>query len=443
MVKLFKSICLLSGFALAFIAHASVTAETILIKNAMVHTLGAQGSLAKADILIADGKIATVGTDIPATDGVLVIDATGKQVSPGIFNVHTQMGVREIGAIPSTRDAATSEKSVSVEFSPVLAFNPDSSLIAVNRTNGLTHAMIVPSVSKSMFDGLGSMVNLSGSMTESVVAKDNAIYMNYGADSASIGGGSRALTLQMIHKIFDDLASYSEKPEKSEKSDDSKEAKDSKDFKPTSSMKTKQLDRLLPMYKGEMPLVVDVDRASDIKAILDLQKQHGFKLILSSAKESWRLAEQIAEQNVAVILNPFDNLPSGFDTIANRIDAAAILAKAGVDIIFTNNESHYAHVVRNAAGNAVAYGLDWQTALKAVTSTPANWFGVGDSLGTIEAGKQADLVIWDGDPLEVTSLPEAVFIAGKAMPMVSRQTRLRDRYLKDLQDGSNPPAYNK
>ena len=419
MVKLKQIFAVIAVFLLG-----AVNAETILIKNAKVYTLGTQGTLEKADILIADGKITSVGTDIPAADGVKVVDASGKHITPGLFNAHTQIGLTEIGAVDSTRDFRTSEKKAGATFSPVQAFNPDSTLISLNRANGLTRAMLVPSVEKSILNGKGSIVNMTGSM-DSVVLKDNAVYMNYGADSAEEGGGSRAMTLQMIHEMFADLASYDENAE---------------DFKAKSSLKKDDAEALMPVFRGEIPLVVDVDRASDIKAMLDLQKQYNLKMVLSSAVEAWRLAGQIAEQGVAVLINPYSNLPSGFDTIGVRFDGAAILANAGVELIISNRTSHKAYVLRESAGNAVTHGLDPEVALKSISLTPAKWFGIGESFGSIEAGKDADLVIWDGDPLEITSIPDAVYIMGEETSLVSRQTRLRDRYMKD---SDWPAAYNK
>jgi len=163
-------------------------------------------------------------------------------------------------------------------------------------------------------------------------------------------------------------------------------------------------------------------------------------MILSAAEEAWMVADELAKANVAVIINPYNNLPSSFESIANRIDAATLLHKAGVELIISNGSSHNAYAIRQIAGNAVTYGLPWNIALAAITSMPAKWFGISNSYGTLEAGMDADLVIWDGDPLEVTTSVEQVFIQGKKVSMVSRQTRLRDRYLNK---SDRPAAYSK
>jgi len=408
---------------LLFLSNVSF-AESVLIKNAKIHTLGTQGTLTKGDILIVDGKISTVGIDIPVDADTTSIDASGKVVTPGIMNASTALGLVEVSAIKSTVDDETSEKSYSASFSIAEVINPNSTLFAHNRINGLTRAMTVPDSDNTLFTGSGSLIKLSQDM-QPVVMANNAAYLSYGAAGAKIAGGSRALALMQIKAILKDVKSYAEDPE---------------EFKAKSILKKRDIKALLPVLNKEIPLVVSVHQASDILAMIAIQQQYSLKMILSGAEEAWKVADQIASAKIAVLMNPYSNLPRSFESIANRIDSATLLHKAGVDLIFSQYSSHNAYVVRQLAGNAVAYGLPWDVALAAITSTPAKWFGIGNSYGTVEAGMDADLVIWDGDPLEVTTSAEQVFIQGKPITMVSRQTRLRDRYMNR---GDKPAAYTK
>jgi len=403
---------------------SAITVGTILIENATIHTQGSQGILKNASILIEDGKIATIGIGISKPDSAKVIDAKGREITPGLMNVKTSLGLVEVSAIEATVDNSISNKNYSSSFSLAEVINPDSTLFAHNRINGLTRAMVVPSNDKSLFQGSGSLIKLSRGF-DPVVIENNTAYLTYGSKGAKIAGGSRALALQQIKEAFEDAKKYAEKPD---------------GFKGESSLKIRDIRALLPVLKGVTPLVVSVHRANDILTMIALKEAYSLKMILSGAEEGWMVADKIAAAKIAVIINPYKNLPSSFETIANRIDLATLLNEAGVEIILSNFSSHNAYVIRQLAGNAVAYGLPRDIALAAITSTPARWFGLSNRYGTLEAGMDADLVIWDGDPLEVTTSADRVFIQGEEVPMVSRQTQLRDRYLdKSLL----PAAYSK
>jgi imidazolonepropionase-like amidohydrolase len=189
---------------------------------------------------------------------------------------------------------------------------------------------------------------------------------------------------------------------------------------------------LKAVLAGEMPLVATVHRAADIHTLLRLAEEYGFKTIVHGGAEAHLVAAELAAKQVPVILDPTFNLPERFEALAARADAAAILQKAGVRIAFssegTGNGSHNSRNIRQLAGNAVAHGLPWNAALAAVTLNPAAIYGMDFTLGSLEAGKQASFVVWDGDPLELTSAAVQVYAAGRVVPMVSRQTLLRDRY---------------
>ena len=203
------------------------------------------------------------------------------------------------------------------------------------------------------------------------------------------------------------------------------------------------LEALLGVLRGDVPLYVNVDRASDIAVLTNIVDRYGIRAIIVGGAESWLLAGELAAAGIPVVLAPQDILPGNFDRINARRETAAILVEAGVTIAFADGQSH-THNARNvtqSAGNAVAYGLSYDDALRAITIEPAEIFGVADRVGSIEAGKEADVVIWPDDPLELTSYPEQVFIKGNAVDMTSRQTLLRDRYLQ--MDSDDPPAWRR
>ena len=184
-----------------------------------------------------------------------------------------------------------------------------------------------------------------------------------------------------------------------------------------------------------------VNRASDIEVLLGLIREYGIRAIIAGGSEAWMLADQLASAGVPVVLDPTSNLPGNFDRINERRENTTILNSAGVRVSFTESDapSQNERNITQLAGNAVADGMPWDDALRSITLTPAEIFGVADSVGSIEAGKLADIVIWPGDPLELMNYPDAVFINGESMPMISRQTLLRDRYLQG--DTGKPPAF--
>ncbi|MFL6290481.1 MAG: amidohydrolase family protein, partial [Thermoanaerobaculia bacterium] len=199
------------------------------------------------------------------------------------------------------------------------------------------------------------------------------------------------------------------------------------------------LEALQPVVRGELPLVLAVNRASDIQAALRLAKEEKLKLILAGAGEAWVVADEIAAAQVPVLITPLNNLPGSFDFLGATLENAARLHKAGVTFAFMSVAAHEAYSIRQGAGNAVAYGLPWDAALAALTTVPARLWGIEDSYGSLEPGKDADVVVWTGDPLEITTWATEVFIRGRQVPIMSRQLELRDRY-KDV-GNAVPPAY--
>ena len=417
---------LLAGLALA---AAPAPAETVVITGAAIHTLGPQGTIQNGSIVIEGGKIRAVGPSVPVPAGARRIDGRGKIVTPGFLDSFSRIGLVEVSAVEGTNDAETEDDRITAAFNVADALNPRSSLIPVNRVEGLTRVVVMPNTGESLIAGQAALIHLGGP-GDYLVRSPLAMFAVLGEGGAGLAGGSRASALLRLREAFEDTLDFIANRKSFEQGERREYA-----------LSRLDLEALSPVVKGELPLVLRVQQASDIQAALRLAREYKLKLILAGVNEGWMVAPEIAAAKVPVLINPLDNLPGSFELLGATFENAARLHKAGVTVAFMSTDAHNARNLRQAAGNAVAYGLPWDAALAAMTSVPARIWGIADSYGTLEPGKDADVVIWDGDPLELTTYPEAVFIRGVQMPAKTRQTELRDRY-KDL-SGPMPPAYDK
>jgi len=391
----------------------ALESEKILIQNATVITATDSQVLENTDLLIESGVIVTIGNDLVA-DGAIQIDASNRIITPGLIAPHSQLGLMEIQLERETRDDST--KNFSAGFSIVNAFNPSSTLIPYNRSGGITSAIVIPSSAKTIYSGMASAFKLDGELEGNFISKDIAMAISFGA-----GSDSRASQILMLEDTFNKALRY----------DDSRDQyRLLADFD-YDDHTVRDLEAILRVLNKEIPLIVRSNRATDLLRIISISKQYGVNVIFHGAKEAWRIADILADEDIPVILDPMDNIPSSFDSIAARMENAYLLNKAGVKILITSQVTHNSYLSRQGAGNAVAHGLPENEAIKALTANIAEVFGLSE-LGTIEVGKTADLVIWDGNPLEVSSFATTVIVDGKQISPISRSTRLRDRYLKKL-----------
>lgn len=380
-----------------------------------------------ATVLVRDGMIAGVGADVPVpVADFAVFDAEGKVVTPGFFDAGTQIGLVEIGLESTTVDSRVEGQPVSASFDVVDGLNPNSTLIPVNRLGGVTTAAALPS--GGLIAGLGAVIDLAGETAEAMLVKPRAaMAAAFGPGAAAAEGGARGAASQRLREVLEDARYWASH----------REAYDRGEVRPLSVSRL-DLEALQPVLAGEIPLVVQVDRASDILAVLRIAEEYGVRPVIRRGTEAWMVAEQLAERNVPVIVKPLTSLPEGFDRLGARFDNAAILHEAGVTVAVSSFQSHRAHNIGLEAGNAVRFGLPWEAGLRAVTLTPAEIYGVADRYGSIEAGKVANLVVWSGDPFELSSRAERVIIRGIPVPQDSRQLELLERY-RTLDGG--PPAY--
>lgn len=416
--------------ALTVLLGGPASAEVIAITGGTVHTMGDQGTIEDATVLIRDGRIEAVGTDVNIPSDARRVDAEGRPVTPGIIDAHGQIGVVEVGAVDATRDDAMEGRRFTAAFDVTDAINPDSTLIPINRVEGITRAVVAPSHSRggSLIAGQGAIIDLAGP-GDYITDSPSAMYASLGETGASLSGGSRAAAMLALREALQDARDFRQNRA-------AFESRDRREY----SLGRLDLEALQPVLAGEMPLILTAHRASDIRAALRLATDYNLRLVIRGGAQAWRVADELAAANVPVLLDPLLNLPGRFETLGATMENAARLHEAGVRFAFTTGESHNARNITQAAGNAVAYGLPHDAALAAITAAPADIWGIDDQVGRLESGLAADVVIWDGDPLEVTTFPTHVFIKGEQMPMETRQTELRDRY-RNLDD-ELPPAYH-
>jgi imidazolonepropionase-like amidohydrolase len=411
------------------LAALPAAAETVAITGATVHTMGPQGTIQNGTVVIRDGRIQAVGANVAVPSGARTIDARGKVVTPGLFDSLSRLGIVEVSAVEGSQDAGVEDDRITAAFNVADALNPRSALIPVNRIEGLTRAVVAPNPEESLIAGQGAIIHLGGP-GDILLRSPVAMFAFLGETGAELTGGSRAGAMLRLREALQDALDYAANRRAFEQGDRREYA-----------ISRLDLEALIPVVRGELPLVVNANRASDIQAALRMAKEFNLKLILAGVSEAWVVAKDIAAAKVPVLLNPMENLPGSFELLGATLENAARLHKAGVTFAFATGDAHNARNIKQGAGNAVAYGLPWEAALAAMTIVPARLWGLADRYGTLEPGKDADVVVWDGDPLELTTFPDAVFIQGRQMPMESRQTRLRDRY-KDL-GKPLPPAYVK
>jgi len=414
--------------ALLLLAGACATpalfAQDLLIRNATVHTAAARGSLEHSDVLIQGGVIRAVGPGLSAPAGVAVVEAAGKPLTPALFGGITDIGIEEVSGESATVDSTLKleDQPLRPEFDVTLAFNPDSVLIPVARLDGIGFTMLGANTGGGFIAGQGGVMRLDGSADP---VGPQALFIRLGASGAELTGNSRAAQWMLLEQMVS-------------------EARGRVPADSPHALLTPAGRATLARYlAGQGRIVVQVDRAADIRQLLRWAAREKVKIAIAGGAEAWRLAPQLAQAGVPVFVDGLGNLPTSFDQLGATLQNAARLQAAGVPVSFAQRDdaSHNARKMRQLAGNAVANGLPWGDGLAGLTRVPAQALGVGDRLGTIEPGKLADLVLWEGDPLDVGHYAEQVWLGGRAMPMRSRQTELRDRYQGPA--SSEPRAYSR
>jgi imidazolonepropionase-like amidohydrolase len=411
----------LAFFLAAVIAAVPASAQTIAITGARVHTVS--GSVIEnGTVVVRDGRIAAVGSNVQIPDGARRIDANGKIVTPGFINSGTQLGLIEISLSgPPTDQRARGREQIAAAFTVWDGLNPASVLIPPARADGITSVVVAPS--GGLISGQAAFIDLVGpSLTDMVRRAPVAMVAQIG-ESGPAGVGARGELIGKLREILTDARDYGRRRA-------AYESNQTRDFIASRA----DLEALQPVVAGTLPLVVGADRSSDIEAALRLAREFRLRLIIAGGAEAWMVADQLAAARVPVLTGAMNNIPTGFSSLGQRQENAAILASRGVQVAMVGNsgggdeELFNVRNVRYEAGNAVAYGMSYEAALRSVTLTPAQLFGMGERLGSIEVGKDANLVVWSGDPFEFSTRAEHVLVRGTEVSGPTRQDELTERY---------------
>ena len=392
-------------FSLSFTLNAD-----ILIKNGNIYSGDSAPFI--GDIYIKDGKVHSIGSlNIKASKE---IDAQGKIVTPGFIAPMTLIGIVEINSLDVTRDDESDY--LNMGFSIFRAYNPNSTLIPWNRANGITSAISIPQQTSMPLAGMGSYFILDGNMNISG-SKDMMMLGRIGASS-----GSRSEDLDLLENLISLGKLAKNRPY--EKVIESPIAV-------FFELLIQDIEALDKVANEGLPLVIKTNRASDIKHLIDIKNKYKLNMILAGVEDAPIVIDELAASEIPVIINPMDNIPDSFDELSSSLELSAILSNAGITVLFDTSRSHNYHLIRQGAGNAVAYGMDYLDAIAGLSANVANVFDLKDR-GSITKGYYADIAIWESDPLEPASIPSYVFINGIESDLTTRSSRLKDRYIKKL-----------
>ena len=419
----------LRGLVIVALLSANVAAaQTVAIVGGRVLPVSGP-PIDGGTVLIRDGRIVAVGRDVAVPNGAERIDATGKWVTPGIINPATQLGLIEVGQVAETRNAtARGEEGneVNAAFTVWEGLNPLSVLFAPARNEGITTVAVFPQ--GGLVSGQGALVDIvDGSVSDMLVRAPIAMVAQVGNTQAA-GVGSRGELILRLRELLEDVRAYGRRRADFERAQTREFAASRLD-----------LEAMQPVLAGRLPLIIVADKASDIEAALRLAREYGLRIMIAGGAEAWIVADQLAAAKVPVLAGSLLNIPGDFATLGARQETPALLRRAGIDValIGTGSDPDAFNVrnIKQEAGNAVAHGMSWDDALRAITLTPAELFGVADRYGSLQPGRVANVVVWSGDPFEFSTRVEHVFVRGVRRMTPSRQDELMQRY-KTL-----PPAY--
>ena len=420
----------LAAAVLAWVA-AAASAQDLAIVNGRAWTGNGAGPVENATVIVRGGRIATVqaGGAVPA--GIMAIDAGGRNVTPGLFAGATQLGLVEVSGAEDTADESVDAGKLGPAFDVAPAVNSNSLLVEQARGDGVLWAMAFPTgTPTSPFLGQSALLRLgAGSMLARPRA---AMFVRIGGSASANAGGSRAAQWSLLRRALTEAAQLGTRGELN--ADDR-------------LFSRYDLEALRPVVAGRMILAIQTNRESDIRQAIQLGRELRLRVVLVGGAEAWRVAGELAAARIPVLVDPGANLPLSYDELGARSDNAALLHRAGVTVGIVPSahgiDMNYNVGVssRMAAGLAVAAGLPYAAAIRALTFAPAQIWGAEGTTGSLEPGRVADLVIWDGDPLEPGSAPAHVIAGGRQLSTLTREQQLSRRYAPGNKDDPWPPAY--
>ena len=401
-------------------AAASVVGQKIAITNAKVYPVSS-APIDNGTVLIRDGVIVAVGANVTIPANATRIDATGKIVTPGLIHATTELGLIEIEQVRSSNDAtAKGENNVAASFRVWEGLNPASAVFAPTRNEGVTSAAILPQ--GGLISGQAAVINLGSTTGLDIIYRAPVAMIAQLDDPVSAGTTARGELIGKLRALLDDVKFYTQHRADYERA-----------ATRTLRARREDLEALIPVVEGRMLLIIDANRKDEIDSALNLARDYHLKVAISGGAEAWMIAGRLAGDHVPVLVGAMNNIPLSFATLNQRQENAGLLRRAGVTVILVTNgdggdERFNARNIKYEAGNAVAYGMTHDDALQAITLAPAELFGISDRIGSLQAGRDANLVVWSGDPFEFSTQVEHVFIRGVEMKEPSRQDMLIDRY---------------
>jgi len=398
------------------------TAQTIAITGGTIYPVSGP-KIENGTLLLRDGKIAAVGDSVEVPSGATRIDAKGRWITPGLIHGGSTLGLKlfDIGVqIETQEDTASGDMKPS--FNVAEGLDPASMAIPVARLEGVTSSISKPAL--GLIPGQAVLIDLAGDRIEDMVVQSPVAMMaDLGQGGKEAGGGSRARATQRLRRVLRDALEYEKRR------DDFRKAQ----MQPLAAS-AEDLEALLPVLKGKLPLFVIANRRSDIETALRIAQEFNLRMVIWGGAEAWQVAPELARAKVPVLLEPLTDVPR-FDALNARLDNATLLWKAGVKVGVAQQDAALFRDLRQAAGNEVRNGMSWDDALRSITLSTAEAAGVSHRYGSLEVGKVANVVVWTGDPLEFSSRVDHLFVRGRELPLVSRQTQLLDRYR------TLPPTY--
>ena len=418
--------------ALTIVLAMRASAQTIAITGGKVYPVSGP-AIENGTVVITNGKISAVGANVPIPAGAQRIDATGKIVTPGFVNSSTQLGVQEVSAVSDTRDvSARGKDNIAAAFTVWEGLNPNSVMLAPARKEGITSFVVIPT--GGLIAGQAALLDVvPGTTTDMMVRAPVAMVAEIG-DPQSAGLNSRGELIVKLREVLDDTKYFQTH----------RDAFDRAQTRPFAASRL-DLQSLIPVIEGRLPLLVTVDRESDIDAAMRLAKEYNVKLMIGGGAEAWMMADKLAAARIPVLTGAMNNIPAGFAALGQRQENAGLLRKAGVQVALIGNagggdeEAFNVRNLKQEAGNAVSYGMTWDDALRAVTLAPAEFFGAADRVGSLRPGREGNVVVWSADPFEFTSRAEHVFVHGREYHDKTRQDLLIERYRTMPGTHNTPP----
>ena len=455
--------------ALLVATAAPVAAQTIAITGGTVALGDGSEPIPNGIVVIRNGRIAGAGANVPVPPGAQLVDARGKWVTPGIVAGFSRLGLSEVDLSGGLTDDRASDSPFSAAIDVAPGVDPNGSTIPVNRADGVTRAVVAPNTGKSIFAGQGAMIDLGADM-EPITRARLFQFVELGESGGNTAGGSRPSAYILFRNALREAAELgryapsiasqgSRSPDAVSDRPIVRNPNESREYgqgaKRSDDVLLTRFDAaaLVPVLRGRQYLLVHVERARDILNLLQLKREYpALKPVIVGATEGWLVADQIAASGVPVIASALNDLPASFEQIAATQSNIGRMRAAGVQVaigMIDDNDTRYMFNERQYAGNLVALnevpgasGVRWGEALAMITSRPAQILGLGGEIGSLASGRRADVVVWSGDPLQVTSNAELVLIDGVQQPLITRQTKLRDRY-RDIGDSALPEAYQR